>query len=44
MRVSESSLRRTGRRCYGMEIDLHYVALVLARWEAFTGLRAEKTE
>jgi DNA modification methylase len=33
---------RTGRRCFGMEIDPHYVALVLARWEAFTGLKAEK--
>ena len=35
---------RTGRRCYGMEIDPHYVRLVLGRWEAFTGLKAEKVE
>ncbi len=33
---------RTGRRCYGMEIDPHYVRLVIARWEAFSGLKAEK--
>ena len=33
---------RTGRRCYGMEIDPHYCSLVLARWEAFTGKTAEK--
>jgi DNA modification methylase len=35
---------RTGRRCFGMEIDPSYVSLVLARWEAFTGLTAEKIE
>lgn len=35
---------RTGRRCFGMELDPHYVALVLARWEAFTGHSAEKVE
>ncbi len=35
---------RTGRRCYGMELDPHYVSLVLARWEAFTGQTAEKVE
>ncbi len=33
---------RTGRRCYGMEIDPHYCRLVIARWEAFTGKKAEK--
>lgn len=33
---------RTGRRCYGMEIDPHYCALVIARWEAFSGERAKK--
>ena len=33
---------RTGRRCFGMELDPSYVSLVLARWEAFTGQTAEK--
>jgi DNA modification methylase len=31
---------RTGRVCYGMEIDPHYCDIVLMRWEAFTGERA----
>ncbi len=31
---------RTGRLCYGMEIDGHYASVVLARWEAFTGEEA----
>ncbi len=33
---------RTGRRCYGMELDPHYCRVVIARWEAFTGLSSEK--
>ncbi len=33
---------RTGRICYGMELDEHYCSLAIARWEAFTGGRAEK--
>jgi DNA modification methylase len=33
---------RTGRRCYGMEIDPRYCRVAIARWEAFTGERAEK--
>ena len=28
---------KTGRRCFGMEIDPKYCDVVLARWEAFTG-------
>jgi DNA modification methylase len=31
---------RTGRVCYGMELDPHYASVVLARWEAFTGKEA----
>ena len=31
---------RTGRVCYGMELDPHYGSVVLARWEAFTGKEA----
>jgi DNA modification methylase len=33
---------RTGRVCYGMEIDPHYGSVILARWEAFTGSTAER--
>lgn len=33
---------KTGRRCFGMEIDPHYCDVILARWEAFTGLKAER--
>ncbi len=33
---------RTGRICYGLELDPHYCSIVLARWEAFTGGKAEK--
>jgi len=32
---------RTGRVCYGAELDPHYGSVVLARWEAFTGKEAE---
>jgi DNA modification methylase len=28
---------RTGRRCYGLEIDPLYVDLIVRRWQAFTG-------
>ena len=33
---------RTGRVCYGMELDAHYASVVLARWESFSGMTAEK--
>jgi DNA modification methylase len=33
---------RTGRVCYGLEIDPDYCHIVVARREAFTGLKAEK--
>jgi DNA modification methylase len=32
---------RTGRVCYGLELDAHYASMVLARWQAFTGQVAE---
>lgn len=35
---------RTGRVCYGMELDAHYCSIVLARWEAFSGRKAEKVK
>jgi DNA modification methylase len=31
---------RTGRICYGMELDSHYGSVVLARWESFSGKEA----
>ena len=33
---------RTGRVCYGMELEPQYCHVVVARWEAFTDLKAEK--
>jgi len=33
---------RTGRVCYAMELDPHYAQVAVARWEAFTGEKAEK--
>ena len=33
---------RTGRVCFGMEIDEHYASVAIARWEAFTKQKAEK--
>ena len=33
---------RTGRICYGLELDPHYCSLAIARWEGFTGVNAEK--
>ena len=34
---------RTGRVCYGLELDPHYCQVAVARWEAFTGEKAKKT-
>jgi DNA modification methylase len=35
---------RAGRRALVMEIDPHFVDVIVARWEAFTGRRAEPFE
>ena len=32
---------KTKRRCFGMEIDPHYCDVIIARWEKFTGKKAE---
>jgi DNA modification methylase len=34
----------TGRKCYGMELTPEYVDISVARWEAFTGKKAERHE
>jgi DNA modification methylase len=31
---------RTGRTCYGIELDPHYVDTIVRRWQAFTGQSA----
>jgi DNA modification methylase len=31
---------RTGRRCYGLELDRHYVDVIIRRWQGLTGGRA----
>lgn len=33
---------KTGRICYGMEIDPHYCDVIIKRWEDFTGKKAMK--
>jgi DNA modification methylase len=33
---------RTGRVCYGMELEPRYVDVAIARWESFTGEKAVK--
>jgi len=35
---------KTGRKCYGMEIDPHYCDVILKRWENFTGKQAVLSE
>lgn len=35
---------KTGRRCFGMEIDPKYCDVILARWEKFTGQTAKLLE
>jgi DNA modification methylase len=35
---------RLGRRCYAVELERSYVDVAVARWEAFSGLKAVKVE
>jgi DNA modification methylase len=35
---------RTGRICYGMELEPLYVDIARLRWEAFTGEKAKRSE
>jgi DNA modification methylase len=33
---------RLSRRCFGMDVEPHYVQVAIERWEAFTGKKAKK--
>jgi site-specific DNA-methyltransferase (adenine-specific) len=35
---------RTGRRCYGFDLDARYCDVILSRWESFTGRKAVKLD
>lgn len=35
---------KTNRKCFGMEIDPHYIDIIIARWEKFTVQKAVKLE
>ena len=35
---------RTGRICYGMELEPQYVDVSVMRWEAFTGEKAVRED
>ena len=34
--------QQTGRKCFMMELDPHYIDVIIKRWEDFTGGKAEK--
>ena len=33
---------KTGRKCYGSEIDPHYCSVIIERWQNFTGKEAKR--
>jgi site-specific DNA-methyltransferase (adenine-specific) len=35
---------RTGRRCYGFDLDARYCSVIAERWESFTGEAAEEID
>ena len=35
---------RTGRRCYGFDLDAPYCDVILSRWESFAGEKAVKID
>jgi site-specific DNA-methyltransferase (adenine-specific) len=34
---------KTNRKCFMMELDPHYCDVIVARWEKYTGKKAELT-
>jgi len=35
---------KTGRKCFGMELDEHYCSVIIERWQQFTGKKAERID
>jgi DNA modification methylase len=35
---------RTGRRCYGFDLDARYCDVILQRWESFSGQQAQRMD
>lgn len=35
---------KTNRKCYGMELDPHYVSVIIKRWQDYTGKKAVKID
>jgi DNA modification methylase len=35
---------KTGRRCFGIELDPRYVDTIIRRWQAFTKLEAKHVQ
>jgi DNA modification methylase len=35
---------KTGRKCFGMELDEHYCSVIIERWQQFTGKKAERLD
>jgi DNA modification methylase len=35
---------KTGRKCYGMELDPHYCSVIIERWQNFTGKKAQRLD
>ncbi len=42
--TSVIACERSGRICYGMELEPAYVDVAIARWESFTGEKAIREE
>jgi DNA modification methylase len=39
-----TAAERTGRKCYGFDLDARYCDVMLQRWESFTGQEAVRVE